>query len=115
VGPGGFFEAGGAGKTGPAPEPGITMASRKIASLEKGDLDDPPMILFNLRRLWYASSMVWTICDGKDVVLVVDDDEEMAEEMIEDMVERRGCLHAALTMPQGRCSTIWSIVRTSLP
>jgi hypothetical protein len=59
--------------------------------------------------------MIETICDDKDVVLVVDDDEQMVEEMIEDMVERRGCLHASLTIPQRHCSPIWSIVRTSLP
>ncbi len=47
-------------------------------------------ILFNLRILWYAPSMVETLCDDKDVVLVVDD-EEMIEKVIQQTVERRGC------------------------
>lgn len=34
--------------------------------------------------------MVEKLCDDKDVILVVDD-----EEMIEQIVERRGCLHAS--------------------
>ena len=59
---------------------------------------DPPFILWNLRRLWYASYMVEKICDDKDGILVVDD-EEMIEEMIEQMVERRGCLHASYNDP----------------
>ena len=69
-------------------------------------ISGPPSILFNLRRLWYASSMVETLCDDKDVVLVVDD-----EEMIGEMIGTHGgtpwmpALYL-LTIPQRRYSTI---------
>ena len=42
--------------------------------------------------------MVETLCDDKDVVLVVDD-EEMIGEMIGHMVERHGCQHISFNDP----------------
>ena len=42
--------------------------------------------------------MVEKICDDKDVVLVVDD-EEMMEEMIERMVYKHGCAHISFDDP----------------
>ncbi len=39
-----------------------------------------------------------TICDDKDVILVVDD-EEMVEEMIEAIVEDHGCAHTSFNDP----------------
>ena len=42
--------------------------------------------------------MVETICDDKDVILVVDD-EEMIEEMIQGIVERHGCRHVSFSNP----------------
>ncbi len=42
--------------------------------------------------------MIETICDDKDVILVVDDD-EMIEDMIGDMVERHGCQHVSFSDP----------------
>jgi hypothetical protein len=39
----------------------------------EGTFDEPSSILFNLRGLWYASSMIEKLCDDKDVILVVDD------------------------------------------
>lgn len=66
----------------------------KRTSPKKENLDDPPSVLSNLRRLWYASSMIDTPCDEKDVILVVDD-----EEMIGNMVERHGCQHVSFNDP----------------
>ena len=42
--------------------------------------------------------MAQNICDDKDVVLVVDD-EEMIGEMIGDTVERHGCQHISFNSP----------------
>ncbi len=42
--------------------------------------------------------MVETICDDKDIVMVVDD-EEMMEEMIEGMVQKHGCAHVSFDDP----------------
>jgi DNA-binding NtrC family response regulator len=42
--------------------------------------------------------MLETICDDKDVVLVVDDD-EMIEDMIQGMVERHGCRNVSFNDP----------------
>ena len=42
--------------------------------------------------------MTQTICDDKDIILVVDD-EEMIGEMIGDMVERHGCQHVSFDDP----------------
>jgi two-component system, cell cycle sensor histidine kinase and response regulator CckA len=42
--------------------------------------------------------MVGTICDDRDVILVVDD-EEMIEEMIQGIVERHGCRHVSFSNP----------------
>jgi CheY-like chemotaxis protein len=42
--------------------------------------------------------MIETICDEKDVILVVDD-EEMIVQVIDWMVERGGCLHASFNDP----------------
>ena len=70
----------------------------KKSSLRKRNFDDPYRILFNIRRTWYAPSMTRTICDDKDIILVVDD-EEAIEDMIEALVERRGCLHVSYSNP----------------
>jgi DNA-binding NtrC family response regulator len=43
--------------------------------------------------------MAETICDDKGVVLIVDD-EEMIAEMIGDIVERHGCQHVSFNDPQ---------------
>ena len=42
--------------------------------------------------------MAQAICDDKDVVLVVDDEEEIGE-IIGDMVERHGCQHISFNNP----------------
>jgi DNA-binding NtrC family response regulator len=73
-------------------------APHEKTSLEKGDLDDPRSIFFNFRELWYTSFMVETLCDDKDVILVVDD-EEMVEQMIVGLVESRGCMHVSFNDP----------------
>jgi two-component system, cell cycle sensor histidine kinase and response regulator CckA len=39
-----------------------------------------------------------TVCEEKDIVLVVDD-EEMVEEMIEALVEEHGCAHVSFNNP----------------
>jgi two-component system, cell cycle sensor histidine kinase and response regulator CckA len=39
-----------------------------------------------------------TVCDEKDIVLVIDD-EEMIEEMIEALVENHGCAHVSFSDP----------------
>ena len=58
-------------------------------------ISGPPLILFNLRMLWYAPSMVETLCDDKDVVLVVDDEEMVVQQT----VERHGCQTASFNNP----------------
>lgn len=42
--------------------------------------------------------MVEKICDARDVILVVDD-EEMIAEMIQGIVERHGCRHVSFSNP----------------
>jgi two-component system, cell cycle sensor histidine kinase and response regulator CckA len=42
--------------------------------------------------------MVEKLCDDQDVILVLDDD-EMVEEMVEEIVERGGCLHISFNDP----------------
>jgi two-component system, cell cycle sensor histidine kinase and response regulator CckA len=69
-----------------------------VKRLGEKTISGPPLILFNLRKLWYASSMVEKICDDNDVVLVVDD-EEMIGDMIGHMVERHGCQHVSFDDP----------------
>ena len=43
--------------------------------------------------------MTDVICDEKDLILVIDD-EEMVEEMVEDLVEEHGCAHVSFNEPR---------------